>query len=216
MTWDDLAFWNSKEWQTLQERLDAQEQSINPNRHLLFASIDSVDFNDVKVVVLGQDPYPNPVLATGIAFSIPEEYSNKFPPSLSNILKEYSDDLHLPTPVCGDLTRWCGQGVLLWNVIPTCETWKPLSHYDWVEWRTLTQEIIETLSKRCIVFAFLGGVAREFTKFVNTQDSDVIETSHPSPRGNINSKNPFLGSRIFTTINTKLVERGIPPVDWRL
>lgn len=218
MTWDDLTFWDTGEWQAIEEKLDDLEKShveYCPNRELLFAAMDACSFDAVRACILGQDPYPNPMHATGIAFSIPKSIRH-YPPTLVNIFDEYVNDLHYPRPKNGDLTKWCEQGVFLWNVIPTCLSDRSMSHAHW-EWEYLTKEIIERLDPRGIVFVFLGGVAREYTKYVVPWGpSDIIECSHPSPRGAHMGANPFLGSRLFTTINDRLTENGLTPIDWRL
>ena len=214
MKWSKLKFWKSGEWQVIQERLhDMSRRKIlyNPERKNLFAAMEAVKLDDVRVVIMGQDPYPNRAIATGIAFSIPKGYK-PFPPTLVNIFKEYSDDLHLPTPDDGDLTPWCEQGVLLWNSVPTCRDGLPASHREWDEWSYLTKEIIEILDQRpSMIFCLLGRFARDFAKYIN--NSEVIETSHPSPLG---AHYGFFGSRIFTSINSKLVEYGETPINWRL
>jgi len=218
MSWDSLEYWRSGEWQVVEERLSDMDKSgitYNPERQLLFTSLDATPMEKVTVVLSGQDPYPAGKYATGLAFSIPKE-AKTHPPTLNTLLQEYVDDLHYPYPKNGSLEKWASQGVLLWNSIPSCEAGKSLSH-DWYEWSSLTQEIITTLSNQGnIVFVFLGGVARRFTPYVDTLRNDLIETSHPSPRGNRTSKVPFSGSRIFSTINAKLCARGKEPIDWKL
>src|SRR5262249_45073109 len=123
----------------------------------------------------------------------------------------YVRDLHFTYPVTTDLTPWARQGVFLWNAIPSCEQWRSMSH-DWPEWEELTKEIIERLDERGIVFVFLGSVARRFEPYTSSR-SESICFSHPSPRGSINSNSPFIGSRMFSTINDLL---GSNPIDWRL
>ena len=214
-TWDEMKFWDSGEWQVIEEKLDDLDRRnvrYNPARESLFAALDIVEFNNCRVAIFGQDPYPQSKFATGIAFSIPKRIRT-FPVTLANIFREYCEDLHYPYPKSGDLTPWCKQGVLLWNVIPSCEEGISLSH-DWDEWTFLSKEIIERLSMRGVVMAFLGGVAREYVKYVVPWEADVIQTSHPSPRGK--GKSPFFGSRLFSTINDKLVAQGLDPIDWRL
>jgi uracil-DNA glycosylase len=218
MTWDDLQYWQSGEWQVVEERLSDMDKSgvlYNPERQLLFAALDATPLDKVQVVLMGQDPYPSGKYATGLAFSIPKA-ATSHPPTLSTVLREYEDDLHLPYPKNGNLEKWAAQGVLLWNAIPSCELGKSLSH-DWNEWSHLTKEIVQSLSQQGgIVFVLLGGVARRYSGYVDTTRNDLIETGHPSPRGNLNSKVPFSGSRIFSTINACLCKRGKAPVDWKL
>lgn len=218
MRWDELSYWNSGEWQVVQERLEILEKaggSYNPNREDLFKALDATPWDEVRVMIVGQDPYPDIKYATGLAFSIPRSVSS-IPPTLTTILQEYADDLHHPFPKNGNLEKWVSQGVLLWNAIPSCETGKSLSH-NWVEWSYLTNEIITSLSdKGNIIFVLLGGVARRYKHSIDTTRNSLIETSHPSPRGNLHSKIPFSGSRPFSTINDKLRSKGQEPIDWKL
>jgi uracil-DNA glycosylase len=222
-TWEDLNYWSTGEWQVVQERLDDLEKahvSYNPKREDLFRALDLTPFKEVRVCFLGQDPYPNRGDATGLAFSIPLRNNKpdavKFPATLYSIFQEYSRDLSLPTPTGGDLSSWAKQGVLLWNVIPSCKAGSPLSHW-WPEWFLLTQEILTNLSEKGgVIFVFFGAKAREFAKYVDADKNSVIHTSHPSPRGSLNSKSPFVGSRIFSTVNGALCQRGLYPINWRL
>lgn len=222
-TWDELRYWYSGEWQWVQEKLDDLEKNriiTCPTRENLFNALDTTPFETVRVAIIGQDPFPNPAHATGIAFSVPKTVIT-FPSTLVNLFRVYKSDLGYTQPTRGNLELWCQRGVFLWNAIPSCTAFKPLSH-DWDEWSWLTREIVEVLSEKGIVFAFLGGVARRYVQFVNLDCNGVIETSHPSPRGTLAkaskgaSWTPFLESRLFSTINAKLVEEGMEPVDWRL
>jgi uracil-DNA glycosylase len=215
----NLDYWKSGEWQVVNERLHDMEKAgvrFNPTRSDLFRSLTAVGHPSlVRVVLVGQDPYPQHRYATGQAFSIPPQYLRvDFPPTLREIFAEYERDLGYGIPSNGDLSYWVEQGVLLWNVIPSCEDGKSLSH-DWEEYQYLNREIFRILSERGIVFAFLGGVARRYAPAI-TPNNRVITTSHPSPRGSLNSKMPFNGSRLFTTINGHLTELGLEPIDWRL
>lgn len=212
-----LNYWQSGEWQVVNERLKDLEKSgiaYNPKRSVLFDSLRVLPAGDVRVCIIGQDPYPDPRYATGLAFSIPNGERN-FPPTLKTIFNEYCSDLGYPVPGNGDLSRWSAQGVLLWNAIPTCRAGLSLSH-DWTEYSWLTSEVVRKLSDRGVVFAFLGGVAKRFLENVDLTKNEVILTSHPSPRGSRFSKNPFEGSRLFSTINDKLNSQGLEPIDWRL
>lgn len=216
MTWEDLSFWSSKEWQTIEERLDdldRQGKGYNPSRENIFAALDATPYETVRVAIIGQDPYPDKRFCTGVAFSIPPAETS-FPPTLINIFKEYCEDLHLPFPTSGDLSSWCRQGVLLWNAVPTCYAGRPASHRDWTAWSVLTQEIVEKLNeKEKMVFVSLGGIARLFLDNVDHLRHQVFSYSHPSPLGASKTKSPFLGSRLFSTINDKLKSN---PIDWRL
>lgn len=214
--WDDLSWWKSDECIVMHDRMDMWKldgKSFNPDRELVYAALDATPLEDVKVMLVGQDPYPEKKLATGIAFSIPKT-EKKFPPTLQMIFKEYEDDLHYPYPTSGDLSPWTAQGVLLWNAVPTCFEGESLSH-NFPEWRALTKQIVSNVSERGGVFVFLGSLAREFAP-ESSATVRVLETGHPSPRGNRFSKKPFLGSRIFSRINAELVRLKKQPIDWRL
>lgn len=211
----DLAYFQTGEWQVISERLDDYDQSMvqyNPPRSHLFAALVACPCERVRVVILGQDPYPNRMHCTGIAFSCPGRVK-PIPHSLENIFKEYEADLHYPTPKNGDLTPWVKQGVLLWNVYPSCLMGKPGSHH-WDEWTYLTKEIVEKLdAKGNVVFCALGSVARSFTGNLTNPNSRLVTTSHPSPLG---FNKGFKGSRIFSTINFYLCSLDQPTIEWRL
>lgn len=219
--WDQLRWWNSGEKQVIDEKLrdlDKRKVPWCPGSKNIYRVLDLVRPADIRCVLIGQDPYPNPVFATGIAFSIPPELT-VYPPTLAMMIKELQADVPGFKIKNGDLTPWTKQGVLLWNAIPTCEVGKSNSHHL-PEYEFLTGEILNELSwYRDVVFVALGSTAREYLKYVFDKpwsNSRCLWTSHPSPRGNMNSQKPFLGSRIFSTINLNLTEMGKQPIDWRL
>jgi uracil-DNA glycosylase len=210
--WEELEYWETGEWQVIQERYDNMDQEFNPGVDLLFANLEAIHPNDVKVVFAGQDPYPDKKYCTGHAFST--FATTNIPPALDNIFKELETDLHLPRPLTGDLTPWVRQGVLLWNVIPSCETGHSLSH-DWVEWIPLNEELFWELSGNGIVFVLVGSKARAYRNCIQGV-SRTIEVAHPSPRASKRSMNPFCGSRVFSRVNAELVSLGRPTIDWSL
>lgn len=225
-----LDFWQSQEWKDVQRRLKGLKRYWNPGPDNLMAALEMVALRNCRVAVVGQDPYPDirenkPPYATGIAFSIDPECTT-FPGSLKTLFTGYVADLQYGWPTTGYLGRWCEQGVLLWNATPTIEverdggSWKTYSHRDWSEWHSLTQEIVERLSaKGNVVFAFLGARAREYAQFVddNAGYNTCLFYTHPSPRAQINAKDPFITNRFFTTINDKLLNKhSQDTVDWRL
>lgn len=213
-----LKFWGTGEWQVIEERLDDLEDAkitFNPDRDNLFAALEATSLSETKVAIYGQDPYPTHAHATGMAFSIPEGIE-AFPPTLTQLFMEYERDLLLPYPTSGNLRPWTAQGVLLWNVIPTTEAGKSLAHAKWQEWPYLSVEITNRLSDEGIVFALLGSKARDYKQFIDLDKNVVIETSHPSPRGSMNSKTPFVGSNLFSRINEALSKQGKEKIDWRL
>lgn len=214
----NLNWFNTGEYQVIEERLaDLKKLGITTcplDRRNDLRALKETSYDNCKVVIFGQDPYPNPSHATGIAFDIPSSITkDKFPPTLKNIFKEYCDDLHYPEPTTGTLLPWCEQGVLLYNIIPTCTAYRSMSHSNWWEYQELTKEIIDKLnSKEEVVFVFLGSRSREFLHKVDSKHK-VLTYSHPSPLGVVGKKsNNFLGSRMFTTINSLLSK----PIDWRL
>lgn len=225
-TWDQLDYWNSGEWQVVQERLDDIEKRgdlFNPRRELLFAALDATPYDKVKVAVYAQDPYPDRSLACGVALSVPNgtiSEGQALPPTLDSLFNEYVSDLHYPYPIKTDLITWANRGVLLWNTIPSCAWQKSMSH-DWPEWAELTKEITKRLSdKGDIVFVFMGSVAKRSIKDVNKEHNTVIETAHPvaSVRyRNRNLLNPFSNSRIFSRINDRLCSvHKQSPINWKL
>jgi uracil-DNA glycosylase len=215
----NLDYWQSDDWYVANDRLKMMERDgvrYNPTRVDLFRSLASVHCDDVRVCLVGQDPYPKHKFATGMAFSIPAKYGrSEYPGTLREIFAEYRSDLGYEIPRTGDLTRWTRQGVLLWNAIPSCTDGDTLSH-DWPEYVSLNREVFRRLSEKGIVFALLGSVARRYANDVDLRNNKVILTSHPSPRGSNNSRMPFRGSRLFSTINDYLNQLGLEPIDWRL
>lgn len=218
--WPDLKWWNSGERQVVEEKInDLKRKGIicNPPSRSMYRALSAVAARDCRVAILGQDPYPSKEFATGVAFSIPRDVQpSRYPATLRIIFDEYSSDLHYPTPSHGDLSSWTKQGILLWNAIPSCQSGRPLSN-DWDEWRYLNEEIISRLNERGgVVFVFLGSVAAAYADKVDLTHNRVIKTSHPSPRGNRFGKNPFAGSRLFSTINAKLRELEKETINWEL
>lgn len=228
--WDVLDWWKGPDCDEVCERLNAMRmnhETFNPTGDRLFRALQMVPFDQVRVAIIGQDPYPDPLHATGIAFDVdPDCPIASIPPTLKCIFKELTNDLHCPYPKTGSLANWCYEGVLLWNSIPSCRAFSSLSH-DWPEYHSLTKEIIQKLSHRGqTVFVFLGNVAKRFLGDVEPGE-DVLALSHPSPRASRAAKHPFLdsrrvyhapfvGSRIFSIVNDKLVHQGQEPIEWRL
>lgn len=219
----DLDYFNTGEWQVVDERLkdlERQNRAIgrygyNPGRKSLFEALRVTSQEQTRVAIIGQDPYPQESFATGLSFSIPAGRTD-FPPTLRTIFDEYVSDLHHPYPTSGCLTPWTGEGgVLLWNAIPSCATGQSLSH-DWVEWENLTTEIVRKLAKKGICFALLGQVARRYSGLITPSNNHIVLTSHPSPRGSRSSNTPFIGSRLFSTLNDRLNDIALRPVDWKL
>ena len=204
--WRGLEYWKTGEWQVIDEKL--QGAGWNPGRKNLFRAMDLTPLEEVKVCILGQDPYPDPEFATGLAFDIGS--NPVYPPSMRTILKELKNDLEIAHT--GNLEGWAKQGVFLWNCVPSCEKGVSLSH-DWTEWAPLTEEILVTLGSRNIVFVIVGNFAKHFRHWINETENEVLYVAHPASR---NKANSFIGSRIFSRINDKLSELGHSSIDWRL
>lgn len=168
-------------------------------------------FDDVRVLIVGQDPYPTPGMAIGLSFAVAPDVS-RLPPSLINIFQELQSDLALPQPSNGDLTPWTGQGVLLLNRALTTRPRSPGSHRG-KGWEEVTEQAIRALAERGkpLVSILWGQDARSLRPFLSRYP--VIESAHPSPRS---ADRGFFGSRPFSRTNDFLVQQGAEPVDWRL
>ena len=162
--------------------------------------------NEVKVVIVGQDPYPNPRYAMGLAFSIPAGVV-PLPQSLKNIFAEIRSDLNIDR-TNGDLSDWANQGVLLLNRSLTVETGKSNSHSD-IGWRDLTEKIIEAVANLGAVAILWGNDAQKMSHLFS--DSDVFKSAHPSP---LSAYRGFFGSRPFSKVNRRLEEKGLAPIKW--
>ena len=178
----------------------------------IFAAFDSCPFDNVKVVILGQDPYHGPGQANGLCFSV--NRGVQAPPSLQNIYKEVQTDMGLPAPSTdNDLSRWARQGVLLLNSTLTVEAHRPTSHQGH-GWEQFTDDVIRTLndSKEHLVFILWGSYAIKKGAFIDRNKHLVITSPHPSP---LSAYRGFFGSRPFSRTTAYLVQNGIAPIDWR-
>ena len=186
-------------------------KTIFPPKDMIFRALDLCDYDDVKVVILGQDPYHEVNQANGLAFSVTKEV--KIPPSLVNIYKELKDDLGIEIANHGDLTKWAKQGVLLLNNVLTVEEGKANSHKG-LGWETFTLNVIRYLNERDkpLVFILWGKNAIEKKKYID--DHHLVLTSvHPSP---LSAYRGFFGSKPFSKTNEFLIANGIEPIDWRI
>ena len=168
--------------------------------------------DNVKVVILGQDPYHNVNQAHGLCFSV--KRGNDIPPSLQNIYKELKSDLGIDPPPHGELTHWAKQGVLLLNTILTVEAHKPLSHKG-KGWETFTDHVIEQLNRDPLpkVFVLWGNNAKQKASLITNPNHLILSSSHPSP---LSARYSFFGSKPFSRINRFLVENNRDPIDWRI
>ena len=203
-------------FQSLAKFVDDERQAfplkIYPSEDQVLAALQLTPFDRVRVVLLGQDPYPGEGMAHGLCFSV-QPTIKKLPPSLKNIFKEMRTDLDLPIPDHGCLTAWAEQGVLLLNTILTLREGQPLSHKE-RGWEIFTDEIIRQVSAKSerVVFVLWGKTAQSRMKLIDTSRHAVIASAHPSPL----SARAFFGSRPFSRINAALREAGQPEIDWRI
>jgi len=203
-------------FQSLAKFVDDERQAfplkIYPSEDQVLAALQLTPFDRVRVVLLGQDPYPGEGMAHGLCFSV-QPTIKKLPPSLKNIFKEMRTDLDLPIPDHGCLTAWAEQGVLLLNTILTLREGQPLSHKE-RGWEIFTDEIIRQVSAKSerVVFVLWGKTAQSRMKLIDTSRHAVIQSAHPSPL----SARAFFGSRPFSRINAALREAGQPEIDWRI
>ena len=186
-------------------------KEIFPRTDNIFRALELVSPEDVKVVVVGQDPYHNINQANGLAFSVNK--NNKITPSLKNIYREIKRDLNSKTLQNGDLTQIAKQGVLFLNSVLTVEAHKPGSHLN-IGWQEITDSIISLLSsEKNIVFMLWGNFAQLKEKFIDLNSNLVLKTSHPSP---LSAYRGFTGSRPFSKSNKFLKSKGKKIIDWSL
>ncbi|MBL4781611.1 MAG: uracil-DNA glycosylase [Porticoccaceae bacterium] len=190
----------------------ASGKVIFPASQHWFAAFDHTPFEQVKVVILGQDPYHGPEQAHGLCFSVPAGI--KTPPSLLNIYKELSSDLNLSMPTQGCLERWTRQGVLLLNATLTVESARAGSHQN-KGWEVFTDRAIEELNRQRedLVFILWGSYAQKKGAFIDAQRHLVLKSSHPSP---LSAYRGFVGSRPFSQANAYLESKNKKAIDWQL
>lgn len=199
-------------WRELMEFV-ARERSVAtvyPSKDDVFAALHLTPYAEVKVLILGQDPYHGPGQAHGLCFSVRSGVT--FPPSLLNIFKEMESDIGVPVPRSGDLSGWARQGVLLLNATLTVRAHHAGSHQG-RGWERFTDAVIRAVDARPtpVVFVLWGAYARKKKALIDTGRHVVIESAHPSP---LSAHNGFLGSRPFSRINQALMTMGSEPVDW--
>lgn len=182
---------------------------IYPKMENIFNALNSCKFDDVKVVIIGQDPYHEPHQAHGLSFSVEEEVD--FPPSLVNIFKEIEDDLKIKVQPSGNLSRWARQGVMLLNTTLTVRRGQANSHRGH-GWEIFTNEVIRQLSVRKdpLVFLLWGSNAQSFEPIIEKQHL-VLKAPHPSP---LSAYRGFFGCKHFSKANEFLIKNGKTPIDW--
>ena len=193
--------------------LDEIESQISlenylPSHNLVMRALSS-EFDTAKVLILGQDPYPNSSDPVGLAFSIPAD-QRRIPPTLKNIFKELNTDLGVPIPDHGDLTPWAQQGVVLLNRTLTCRTGQSNSHSK-IGWSRITEACVSALAGSGCVAILWGAGAQELSK--HFREHKLIMSVHPSP---LSAYRGFFGSKPFSRANEALLTSGIAPIDWSL
>ena len=201
-------------WSELQSFVATERAAgvVYPAPDEVFAALHLTPYSDVKVVILGQDPYHGPGQAHGLCFSVRPDVA--LPPSLQNIYKELESDLGIPPPDHGCLDSWARQGVLLLNASLTVRRGSAASHQN-KGWETFTDEVLRVVSAKPerVVFILWGASARKKKALVDTGRHTIIESPHPSP---LSASSGFFGSHPFSRANEALVAAGRDPVDWRI
>ena len=185
-------------------------KTIFPPKDYIFNALKLTPYKDVKVVIVGQDPYHGVNEAHGLSFSV--QKGVKVPPSLKNIYKELYDDLGVKPCDNGDLTRWAKQGVLLLNSVLTVEKDKPASHKN-LGWERLTDYIIKLLNnkKDPVVFILWGNFAKSKSSLITNPKHLIITSPHPSP---FSARYGFFGSKPFSKTNDFLIKNHLEPINW--
>ena len=191
-------------------RQEYGQTTIFPPARLIFNAFDLCPFDQVKVVIIGQDPYHGPGQAHGLCFSVNDGI--QFPPSLRNIFKEIESDLGKPVPLSGNLTRWAQQGVLLLNATLTVRAHQAGSHQKH-GWETFTDAVIKELAdkREGLVFILWGSYAQKKGAFIDRSRHLVLQSAHPSP---LSAYNGFFGNHHFSHTNQWLTDHGQAAIDW--
>jgi len=189
-----------------------RSRKIFPPMQEIYSAFHKTAYQDVKVLILGQDPYFNDRQANGLAFSVSKEVD--IPPSLVNIYKELEDDLGIPPAAHGDLSAWAEQGVLLLNAVLTVRAYHAASHRG-MGWETFTAEVIRKLNQRekPVVFILWGNDARRQKSLITGRQHLILESAHPSP---LSAYRGFFGSRPFSKANEFLRRNGETEIDWTI
>ena len=215
-SWDKVLkeMFDSKEYQAFFQKIDNEYQNkiIYPKKENIYNALKLTPYENVKVVIVGQDPYHGENEAHGLSFSV--QRGIKLPPSLKNIYKEISNDLNIVEPICGDLTSWAKEGVLLLNSVLTVEKDKPASHAK-IGWNKYTDYIIQKINEKekPVVFILWGNFAKTKKELITNPKHLIITSAHPSP---FSARNGFFGSKPFSKTNEFLKENNIKPINWQL
>lgn len=182
-----------------------------PPAHQVFAAFDHCPLDELKVVILGQDPYHGPKQANGLSFSVNDGI--KMPPSLVNIFREIEEDLGKEVPATGNLERWAKQGVLLLNTTLTVKNFQAGSHQK-QGWETFTNEVIRKISQHedNVVFMLWGSYAKQKAKLINPQQHLILKSGHPSPLSA--NRGYWFGNKHFSKANDYLKDHGMKGIEW--
>lgn len=187
------------------------QHSCYPKQEEIFSAFNFTPFNEVKIVIIGQDPYHGIGQANGLCFSVNEDIAP--PPSLINIFKELNQDLGIPFPNNGDLSRWAKQGVLLLNATLTVRAHEAGSHQG-KGWETFTDEVIQSISKEKenVIFLLWGGFAKKKAKLIDSNKHHILTSGHPSPLSA--NRGYWFGNKHFSQVNEILKDLGENEVNW--
>jgi uracil-DNA glycosylase len=198
----------------LEEFLEEERKDflIYPAEENIFNAFNLTSFENLKVVIIGQDPYHGAAQAHGLAFSVLDD--TPLPPSLRNIFTEYTTDLHLPMPLYGDLSKWAKEGVFLINAVLTVRAGEPTSHKN-KGWEKFIKRVIEIINekKENIVFILWGADAHKYALLLDEQKHLILRAPHPSP---LSSYRGFFGSKPFSKTNDYLTCNHLKQIDWLL
>lgn len=191
------------------KQIDFENEIIYPIKENIFNAFNITAYEDIKVVIIGQDPYHNEGQANGLAFSVPVGF--KLPPSLKNIYIELKEDLNIENKN-GDLTNWAKQGVFLINTALTVVKNKPMSHTK-IGWQDFVISTVKEINKKeNVIFLLWGGEAKKFKKYIS-ENNFIIESPHPSP---LSCYRGFWGSKPFSKINNILIKNGLSEINWEI
>ena len=204
--WSDLPFFQ-EDWPEIAGKLANDTRMILPPAHLTFAALGRTAPEKARVVILGQDPYPTPGHANGLAFSVAPEIA--LPRSLRNIFQEMQNDIG-GHPTNGDLGHWADQGVMLLNTALSVPAGDAGAHSR-LGWDRLARQVVQHLSGKPTAFLLWGNHARSFTSSITGKGHLVLESAHPSP---LSARRGFFGSRPFSQINSWLAAQGHAEIDW--
>lgn len=214
--WDELLapLFADERYKKIREFLKVEycTRVIYPDMYDLYNCFRYTPIDNLKAVILGQDPYHEPNQAHGLCFSVKKGVA--LPPSLQNIYKEIENDLGIKEPNCGDLTKWAQQGILLLNTTLTVREHMANSHSK-CGWAWFTDSVIKLISDNCdnVVFILWGGNARSKAPLINARKHLILQCAHPSP---LSAYNGFFGCKFFSKTNEYLTAHGKEPVDWDL